>query len=68
MKLTTVRLRRFERGMLQMEVAKRAAIPWGRLSQIESGSAAPQPDELQRLAVVLGTSPQRLLDPVRPPR
>lgn len=62
MKLTTVKLRRFERGLLQMEVAKRAEISCGRLSAIENGSTEPQPDELQRIATVLGIPTQRLLD------
>jgi transcriptional regulator with XRE-family HTH domain len=64
MRLTNLKLRRFERGLLQMEVAKRAAIPCGRLSAIENGSAAPQPDELQRIATALGVPAQRLLDAV----
>lgn len=61
MRLTSVKLRRFERGLLQLEVARRAEIAWGRLSQIENGSVDPQPDELQRIATALGISAQHLL-------
>jgi transcriptional regulator with XRE-family HTH domain len=60
MRLTNVKLRRFERGLLQTEVAKRAEIACDRLSAIESGRVEPQPDELQRLAAVLGIATQRL--------
>lgn len=68
MKLTNLKLRRFERGLLQMEVAKRAAMSCGRLSAIENGSAAPQPDELQRIAAALGVPAQRLLETAPRPR
>ncbi len=61
MQLTSLRLRRFERGLLQMVVAKRAEMSCGRLSEIENGRAEPRPDELQRIAQVLGLSPQHLL-------
>jgi len=63
MRLTSLRLRRFERGLLQMEVAKRADMSCCRLSEIENGRAEPQPDELQRIAAALGLSPQHLLAP-----
>ncbi|HUI28264.1 MAG TPA: helix-turn-helix transcriptional regulator [Candidatus Kryptonia bacterium] len=61
MRLTSVKLRRFERGLRQLEVAKRAEIAWGRLSEIENGSADPQPEELHRIAAALGISAQHLL-------
>jgi transcriptional regulator with XRE-family HTH domain len=61
MRLTNVKLRRFERGLLQMEVAKHAAIACCRLAEIENGDAEPRPDELQRLALVLEVSTQYLL-------
>lgn len=61
MRLTSVKLRRFERGLPQNEVAKRASIDWCRLAEIEKGAAAPEPDELQRLALVLEVTTQRLL-------
>ncbi len=60
MKWTMLKIRRFQRGLLQLEVAKRAAIPCGRLSELESGKAEPHADELQRLARVLDVSPQLL--------
>ena len=58
---TSVKLRRFERGLLQMEVARRAAIGCTRLSQIENGQIEPQPDELARIAAVLNVAPADLL-------
>ena len=53
MRLTTLKLTRFERGMMQMVLARRAAISCGRLSAIENGDSAAQPDELQRIADAL---------------
>jgi len=61
MRLTSLKLRRFERGLLQLEVARRAEIAWGRLSEIENGRVDPQPDEVQRIATALGISAQHLL-------
>lgn len=61
MKWTSVKLRRFERGLLQMEVAKRAEIACGRLAEIENGQVEPRPEELQRIALVLGVPTQRLI-------
>ncbi len=61
MRWTSVKLRRFERGMMQMEVAKRAEITCGRLAEIENGSAEPKPDELQRIALVLGVPTHHLV-------
>lgn len=60
MNWTMLKIRRFQRGLLQLEVAKRAAIPCGRLSQLENGSAEPRPEELQRIAAVLKIAPQLL--------
>ena len=56
MRLTPVKLCRFERGVMQMVLAKRAAIACDRLSEIENGHAQAHPDELQRIAAVLGVS------------
>ena len=53
MRLTPVKRCRFERGVMQMVLAKRAAITWGRLSAIENGVAEAQPDELTRIAALL---------------
>ena len=53
MRLTSVRMCRFERGVMQFMLARRAEIAWGRLSAIENGVAEPQPDELQRIAAAL---------------
>lgn len=61
MRWTSVKLRRFERGLLQMEVAKRAEIACGRLAEIENGNTEPQPEELQRLSLVLGVPTHHLI-------
>ncbi len=60
MKLTSVKLRRFERHLLQLQVAKRAAMTCSRLAEIENG-AEPQADELQRIAMALDIPAQALL-------
>jgi len=68
MRLTPVKRCRFERGVMQMVLAKRAAIAWGRLSAIESGAAEAEPDELTRIAAALQVPIEALLDwqPRRP--
>jgi len=53
MRLTLLKLCRFERGVLQFVLARRADIAWGRLSAIENGVAEAQPEELQRIAAAL---------------
>jgi transcriptional regulator with XRE-family HTH domain len=53
MRLTPVKQCRFERGILQYVLARRAAIAWGRLSAIENGDAEAEPDELHRIAAAL---------------
>jgi len=53
MRLSSLKLCRFERGVLQTVLARRADIAWGRLSAIENGDAEAQPDELQRIANAL---------------
>jgi transcriptional regulator with XRE-family HTH domain len=69
MKVTSVKLHRFERHLLQVQVAKRAEMTCSRLAEIENGITEPQADELQRIATVLGVSAQDLLgSPPRAPR
>jgi hypothetical protein len=60
MRFTAVKLRRLERHLLQIEVAKRAAVACSRLSAIESGEVEAQPEELQRIAAALDISAQEL--------
>jgi len=60
MKLTTIKLRRLERGQLQIETARRARISRSRLSEIENAHVMPRDDELQRLARTLGVAPESL--------
>jgi transcriptional regulator with XRE-family HTH domain len=64
MRLTPLKRCRFERGVMQMVLAKRAAIAWGRLSAIENGVAEPQPDELTRIAAALQVPIEALLEPL----
>ena len=61
MRLTSFKLRRLERGLLQLEVAKHTGIPCSRLSEIEGGRADPYSDELQRIAAALDMSVEHLL-------
>jgi transcriptional regulator with XRE-family HTH domain len=60
MRFTAVKLRRLERHLLQIEVAKRAAVACSRLSAIENGAAEAQADELQRIAAALDIPAQEL--------
>ncbi len=53
MRLSLLKLCRFERGVMQTVLARRADIAWGRLSAIENGDAEAQPEELQRIAAAL---------------
>jgi transcriptional regulator with XRE-family HTH domain len=64
MRLTPLKRCRFERGVMQMVLAKRAAIAWGRLSAIENGVAEAQPDELTRIAAALQVPIEALLEPM----
>lgn len=61
MRLTTMKLCRFERGVMQLDLAKRADITYRRLSEIENGEARPQPDELERIAAALDVPLDALL-------
>lgn len=53
MRPTALRLRRLERGLMQLELARRAGIHLRRLSAIESGQVEAQPDELHRINAAL---------------
>jgi len=61
MRLTSMKLCRFERGVMQIVLARRAEIAWGRLSAIENGDAEARPDELQRIAAALQVPLKALL-------
>lgn len=56
MRLTGIKLRRLEAGLLQVELAQRVHIARCRLSEIENGHVHPRPDELERIAAALGVS------------
>jgi len=64
MRLTPLKRCRFERGVLQAVLARRAAIAWGRLSAIENGVEEAEPEELHRLAAALQVPVEKLLEPV----
>jgi ribosome-binding protein aMBF1 (putative translation factor) len=49
------------RGLLQVELAQRARIDRWRLSRIENLWLAPTPDELERIAAVLGCPVENLV-------
>ena len=61
MRISVLKQCRFERGVLQMVLARRAEIAWGRLSAIENGYAEAQPEELQRIAAALQVPVKTLL-------
>ncbi len=61
MRLTTLKLCRFGRGVMQTVLAKRVDIPFGRLSAIENGDADPLPEELARIAEALNVPVKELL-------
>jgi transcriptional regulator with XRE-family HTH domain len=63
MRFTTIKLRRLERDLLQLEVAREAAIERTRLSLIENGHVVPSAGELQRLAAALDVDPAELMAP-----
>jgi transcriptional regulator with XRE-family HTH domain len=60
-KLTTIKLRRLERGMLQIDLATKAQLPRARLSEIENGHLAPRREELERIAGALAIPLEALL-------
>ena len=61
-RLTQIKLRRIERGLLQIELAQRARINRCRLSELECGHLQPGAEELQRLATALGVPITALTD------
>lgn len=52
-KMSPLRLRRFERGLMQVELARLTGIAWFRLSAIENEQVEAQPEELQRINAIL---------------
>ncbi len=57
MRLTRIKLRRLEAGLLQVELSQRAHIARARLSELECGHVPARPDELTRIAAALGIDP-----------
>jgi DNA-binding XRE family transcriptional regulator len=53
MRMSKLRLRRFERGLMQVELARLAGIAWYRLSAIENEQVEAQPEELRRIDAIL---------------
>jgi hypothetical protein len=53
MRMSPLRLRRFERGLMQVELARLAGIAWYRLSAIENEQVEAQPEELRRIDAIL---------------
>jgi transcriptional regulator with XRE-family HTH domain len=60
MRLTTIKLRRLERGFLQVELAQRANIARCRLSELENGHIEPRLDEIERIARALDVPAEAL--------
>lgn len=63
MPLTSIKLARLRADRRQVEVVLATGIPRARYSEIECGYIQPRPDELERLAVVLGVSVEALREP-----
>ncbi len=61
--LTRLKLLRLQAGLLQLQVAQRSKIARARLSEIECGYVDPRPDELRRIAQVLGVPIEQLREP-----
>lgn len=55
-RLTKLKRCRLERGVLQLELARRARISRSRLSELECGYSDARPDELARIASALGVA------------
>lgn len=55
---------RHERGLTQLDVAKKADISLTAFSRIESGKSSPRMDTLYKIAGAMGVSVQELLSPV----
>lgn len=56
---------RHERGLTQLDVAKKADISLPAFSKIESGKSSPRMDTLYKIAGAMGVSVQELLSPVK---
>ena len=61
-----LRLARTLRGMRQNRLAEQVGVTPAAISQYESGAGAPRAETLERIAVVLGCSPEFFLRPWRP--
>lgn len=52
---------RYLRGKSQFQLSLETRIPSYRLSRLENGKVEPSTEELARLALALGTSPEQLV-------
>lgn len=59
-RLTQLKLRRLEAGIVQIELAHLAGISRCKLSEIENGYLAPSAAELERLASAIGVTVEAL--------
>lgn len=60
MGLSRIKLVRLQRGLRQWDVARAAGVTESYLSRLETGRVEPSSELLERLAAVLGVSPQTL--------
>jgi len=58
--MTTIKFFRLLRGVTQFELSLETKIPSYRLSVLENGKITPGPEELERLAAALQTTPETL--------
>ena len=60
-----LRMKRIELDITQSQLSIKSGVEQFRISLFERGLAIPNPDQLDRLSKVLGTSPEELLKPAK---
>jgi len=58
-------MKRIELDITQSQLSIKSGVEQFRISLFERGLAIPNPDQLDRLSKVLGTSPEELLKPAK---
>lgn len=59
-KVTRIKIKRLEKGIPQTELAQKLGIGLNLMSYFESGRAIPPKDLLEKMAEILGCSPEEL--------
>ncbi len=58
--LSTIKRKRMEQGLRQMDVARRVHLSESQLSKIETGRVDPSHEDLAKIAAALGVAPEEL--------